>query len=202
MKFVGVAWVRSGEGFYYTRFPAPGSVAAGDEHYFNRVCYHRLGDAQDQDALIFDKPGQRETVFAVETSDDDRWVVITAFSGSSDKSEVYLLDRRARRLTAGAAVHRVLGRVRVRRIRRRAAVLPHRQGAPRGRDHRRRSGEPGTAAVVEVVRRIGRTSSRRCIIVSGTLVVCYLHNASDQIRLFDLSRSRRLARLSCPRSDR
>ena len=38
-------------------------VAAGDENYFNRVCYHRLGDPQDQDTLIFDSPAQRETVF-------------------------------------------------------------------------------------------------------------------------------------------
>ena len=95
VKFVSVAWLRSSEGFYYTRFPAPGSVAAGDENYFNRVCYHRLGDAQDQDALIFDSPAERETVFAVEVSDEDRWVVITAYRGSSDKSEVYLLDREA-----------------------------------------------------------------------------------------------------------
>ena len=95
VKFVSIAWVHSGEGFYYTRFPAPGSVAAGDENYFNRVCYHRLGDPQDQDSLVFDNPAERETVFAAETACDDRWVVITAYRGSSDKSEVYILDRRA-----------------------------------------------------------------------------------------------------------
>ena len=92
---MAIAWVKDGSGFYYTRFPEPGTVPAGDEHYFNRVYYHRLGDPQERDTLIFEKPAERETVFGVEISDDDRWVVITAFQGSSDKSEIYLLDRDA-----------------------------------------------------------------------------------------------------------
>ena len=94
MKFVAIAWVKDGSGFYYTRFPEPGTVPAGDEHYFNKVYFHRLGDPQERDALVFEKPAEREIVFGVEISDDDRWVVITAFQGASDKSEVYLLDRR------------------------------------------------------------------------------------------------------------
>ena len=185
VKFVSVAWLRSGEGFYYTRFPAPGSVAAGDENYFNRVCYHRLGDAQDQDALIFDSPGQRETVFAVEVTDEDRWVVITAYRGSSDKSEVYLLDREAAGSrpvplftgysAAYAFVESAGGRL----------FFHTDQGAPLGRIIAVDPSNP-TAAVVEVVpERPDKLSS--CIIVSGTLVVSYLHNASDQILLFDLS---------------
>src|SRR6476659_1754017 len=51
VKFASIAWVKDGSGFYYTRFPAPGTVAAGDEHYFNKVYYHRLGDRQDADRL-------------------------------------------------------------------------------------------------------------------------------------------------------
>ena len=95
VKFASIAWVKDGSGFYYTRFPEPGTVAPGDENYFNTVCYHRLGDVQSLDRLIFEKPTERETVFGVEVSDDDRWVVITAFEGSSDRSEVYVIDRQA-----------------------------------------------------------------------------------------------------------
>src|SRR3954471_20778527 len=101
VKFASVAWVKDGSGFYYTRFPEPGTVAAGDENYFNKVYYHRLGDDQSLDRLIFEKPAERETVFGVEVSDDDRWVVITAFQGSSDRSEVYVIDRHS---TADAPV--------------------------------------------------------------------------------------------------
>ena len=33
-------------------------------------------------------------MFAVETTEDGRWLVITAFKGASDRSEVFRLDRR------------------------------------------------------------------------------------------------------------
>src|SRR5262249_37851727 len=72
----------------------PGTVPAGDENYFNRAYYHRLGDEQSQDHLIFECPGEREVVIEVDVSADDRWLVLTASLGSSDKSEIYLLDRR------------------------------------------------------------------------------------------------------------
>src|SRR5262249_10988949 len=49
VKFASIAWVKDGSGFYYTRFPEPGLVPDGDENYFNRVCYHRLGDPQALD---------------------------------------------------------------------------------------------------------------------------------------------------------
>src|SRR5438445_8614806 len=40
-----VAWASrpGGVGFYYTVHPARGSVAPGDENYYRRVRYHRLG---------------------------------------------------------------------------------------------------------------------------------------------------------------
>ena len=99
VKFASIAWVNDGSGFYYTRFPEPGTVPPGDENYFNQVYYHRLGDPQDADRLIFERPAERETVFGVEVSDDDRWAVITAFKGSSDNSEISVIDR----LAAGSA---------------------------------------------------------------------------------------------------
>src|SRR5262249_975249 len=93
VKFVSIAWVRDGSGFFYTRFPEPGTVPEGDEQYFNHVCYHRLGDRQTDDARIFHAPDNRETVFEVDVTTDDRWIVITAFQGASDKSEIHLIDR-------------------------------------------------------------------------------------------------------------
>jgi prolyl oligopeptidase len=95
LKFTAIAWTRDEAGFYYTRFPRPGSVPPGDENYFSSVWYHRLGDPQQRDTPIVERPGERETVFRVDVTDDDRWVVVTAYKGSSDRSEVHLLDRAA-----------------------------------------------------------------------------------------------------------
>src|SRR5439155_2055772 len=39
-----LSWLTDDSGFYYTRYPAPGSVPAGQEPYHRRVFLHRLGD--------------------------------------------------------------------------------------------------------------------------------------------------------------
>jgi prolyl oligopeptidase len=184
VKFASIAWVRDGHGFYYTRFPEPGTVAAGDENYFNSVYYHRLSDPQSADRLIFEKPAERETVFDVEVSDDDRWTVITAFKGSSDRSEVYLLDRHdsarepAPLFTGFNAAYAFIessgGRLFFRTDDR----------APRGRIVSVDPLNPGIAPV-EIVAESGDKLSA-ALIIHHTIVAVYLHNASDAVRLFTL----------------
>ena len=95
VKFASLAWDPDGGGFYYLRFPAPGSVPAGDEHYFGRIYFHRLGDPQSADALVFETPDRKEIVPQVHVTADGRWAVIVAQRGASDDSEVYVVDRAA-----------------------------------------------------------------------------------------------------------
>jgi prolyl oligopeptidase len=185
VKFASLAWVGDDSGFFYTRFPEPGSVAAGDEHYFNAVFYHRLGDPQDADVLVFDRPDQRETVFDIAVSDDDRWVVVTALQGSSDRSEVYLIDRRDPGLkpfpvftgfdAAYAFVESGDGRLFFRTD----------LNAPRGRIISIDPADPAAPAVTIVAETGDKLASAS--IVHGTLVISYLHDASDKVALFDLS---------------
>ena len=85
-----VAWVQGG--FYYTVHPAPGSVAPGDENYYRRVRYHRLGDDPAKDELIFGEGRPKEEILGVSASADGRWVLLTAFKGWAS-SDLYLLDR-------------------------------------------------------------------------------------------------------------
>ena len=92
-KFVAIAWVKDGSGFYYTRFPEPGTVRPATNTISTRFTTIALGIRRSATRSIFEKPAERETVFGVEISDDDRSVVITAFQGSSDRSEIYLFDR-------------------------------------------------------------------------------------------------------------
>jgi prolyl oligopeptidase len=89
-----VAWAsRSGEdGFYYTVHPAPGSVPPGDENYYRRVRYHRLGADPTKDELAFGEGRPKEDILGVSASADGRWVLFTAFKGWA-RSDLYLLDR-------------------------------------------------------------------------------------------------------------
>ena len=85
-----VAWVEGG--FYYTVHPAPGSVPPGDENYYRRVRFHRLGDDPAKDELVFGEGRPKEDILGVSTSPDSRWVLLIAYKGWA-KSDLYLLDR-------------------------------------------------------------------------------------------------------------
>ena len=92
VKFSGIAWTPDAKGFFYTRYPEPGTVPAGDEHYFPKLYYHRLGDPQQRDAMLFEKPTEKEVVIGGFVSYDGRWLVILPGKGASDKTEVWALD--------------------------------------------------------------------------------------------------------------
>jgi len=84
-----VAWSKGG--FYYTVHPAPGSVAPGDEHYFTRVRFHRLGDDPSRDPVVFGEGRPKEDMIGVVASPDGRWVVVSAHHGWI-RNDAYLLD--------------------------------------------------------------------------------------------------------------
>ena len=182
-KFATIAWTPEGDGFYYTRFPAPGTVPPGDENYFNRVCFHRLGEPQDRDPVLYHRPDERETVFSVDISDDGRWVVITAFRGASDKSEVYLLDRRDAEATPSplftgfAAAYQFIQQADGR------LYFTTDSDAPLGRViavHPESPAPPGEV----VPQSADKLSAAR--LAHDCLAVSYLHHASDRLHLFSL----------------
>jgi prolyl oligopeptidase len=93
-KFTAVVWTPDKAAFYYTRFPQPGSVPAGDENYFAKVYYHRLGESQDKDTLVFESRERKEVIWGASLTLDGRYLILTGREGSSDKSEVWIADRK------------------------------------------------------------------------------------------------------------
>ena len=91
-RYSSVAWSPDSSGFYYTRYPEPGSVPAGDENYFSRVYHHHLGDDAASDPLVFGDGSAREITFGVDLSEDGRWLVVTAREGWV-RSSVHIRDR-------------------------------------------------------------------------------------------------------------
>ena len=88
-----LAWLPDGSGFYYTRYPAPGTVPPGEEHYHRGVYFHRLGDP-DTDLLVF-QPAEKEYWPGVSLSPDGRWLSIHV-SRTFDQTDLYLGDRHTR----------------------------------------------------------------------------------------------------------
>ena len=48
-----MSWLIDDSGFYYTRYPAPGTVPAGQEPYHRQIFLHRLSDDPDNDVDVF-----------------------------------------------------------------------------------------------------------------------------------------------------
>jgi len=85
-----LAWLPDGSGFYYTRYPAPGEVPAGEEHYHRSVFFHRLGTDPAADSVQF-RPAQKEYWPGVSISPDGRWLLI-GVARTFDQTDLYLRD--------------------------------------------------------------------------------------------------------------
>jgi prolyl oligopeptidase len=88
-----LAWLPDGSGFYYTRYPAPGDIPEGEEHYHRAVYFHRLGTDPADDPLVH-RPAQKEYWPGVGLSPDGRWLLI-GVARTFDQTDLYLADRHA-----------------------------------------------------------------------------------------------------------
>jgi prolyl oligopeptidase len=91
-----LAWLPDGSAFYYTRYPAPGEVPEGEEHYHRAVFHHPLGTDPASDRLVF-RPAVKEHWPGVSLSPDGRWLLI-GVARTFDQTDLYLQD-----LPAGTA---------------------------------------------------------------------------------------------------
>jgi prolyl oligopeptidase len=96
IKFSGATWGPDGEGFYYSRYDAP---AEGEEleqvNKAQQLYYHRLGTPQRDDRLVYERPDDPEMGFGAVVTDDDRYLVITAWKGTDRRNDVYYKDLQA-----------------------------------------------------------------------------------------------------------
>ncbi|HVF55155.1 MAG TPA: prolyl oligopeptidase family serine peptidase [Pyrinomonadaceae bacterium] len=193
-RAASVAWLPDASGFYYTRYPAPGSVPATEETFHRRVFLHRLGDDPEKDEEIF-RPKNITDWAGVMLSRDGRWLTIPVYIGY-DRNDLYLRDLRA---AGGKFVAVAEGR---------AAVyepfvatggemfIRTTEGAPRGRVFVTRADNPSRASWRELIPETEATLNS--INVIGARVFAeYLDKASSQIRVFTRG-GRRLRDIALP----
>lgn len=73
-----IAWLQDSTGFYYTRYPALGTVPSGGENYNQRIFFHQLRSDYHNDTEIFGKGEDPKNVYVVELSCDNTSLLITS----------------------------------------------------------------------------------------------------------------------------
>ncbi len=185
IKDATIAWAPDGSGFWYARYPTSAHGTDFQSTNLNEAVYfHRLGDAQANDRLVYATPDHPTYGHSAEITDDGRWLVITTTEGTDPRYAIHVIDLRrpdALPLTMVANLDHDW-------------TLVGNQGsrlffrtdldAPRGRivalDAVRRIGP------VEIVPQ-GETTLQSATRVGNRIILSYLGDASSQARMVDLN---------------
>ncbi len=90
VKFSGASW--KGNGFYYSRYdkPVPG-LEFSNQNRFHKIYFHRLGDPQEKDELIYEDKEHPLRYYGAQVTEDERFLVIHVSQGT-DGTELYCKD--------------------------------------------------------------------------------------------------------------
>lgn len=181
-RFTNMAWFQD-LGFYYTRYPQPGTVDPADENNFNQVFWHTLGTSQASDILVFELPEAKELSFHPSLTQDEKYLLLHVFHGTDSRNGFYYraLGQQpdfVRLFEPGEAAYQFLGSEGSR------FYFFTDLDAPKGRiiavDLERPEREnwlevlPEQEAVIADAR-----------YVQGMFVVAFMHNAYSQLRLYN-----------------
>jgi len=226
-RAASVAWLPDSSGFYYTRYPRPGDVPAGEEMYNRRVFFHRLASGDHasnanqsgidesgnsaggtdasgmNDPLVFPADGVEpapEHWPNVALSNDGQWLLVDVSEGWT-KTELYLKDLSCEGPAASGS--------RFQRITSGKNFLYHgevldgqlyittNEDAPRFRVFKAECAAPGRADWKEIVPESDAVIEGHAAIIGKRLFVHTIKNASSQLKLFDLE-GRPLAEVAMP----
>ncbi|MCK6684173.1 MAG: prolyl oligopeptidase family serine peptidase [Thermoanaerobaculia bacterium] len=93
VKFSEVAWTKGGKGFFYARFDEPARGRELESVNKNQKLYfHRVGDHQDKDQLIYQRPEDPELGFSPKVTEDGRYLVIFIWKGTDRRNLLAVKD--------------------------------------------------------------------------------------------------------------
>ncbi|NNE16405.1 MAG: S9 family peptidase [Saprospiraceae bacterium] len=90
VKFSGANW--HNDGFYYSRYPEPkGGSGLSDANEYHTVYYHKLGDDQAKDKVVYENPNNPKLYNFTDITEDKKFLVLYVSTGT-DGFETYYKD--------------------------------------------------------------------------------------------------------------
>lgn len=93
VKFSGISWAKDGSGFYYSRYDAPPEgQALTRKNEFQKLCFHKIGAKQEEDAIIYERKDQPNWSIGGGVTEDGRYLVINIHQGTDPNNRVFYRD--------------------------------------------------------------------------------------------------------------
>jgi len=89
VKFTNISWDTENKGFYYTRFPEVGTVPKEDENNYCQVYWHKIGNKQKDDILIYKNDKRKELNYIPKITADKNYLILSVSKGTSPKNGIY-----------------------------------------------------------------------------------------------------------------
>ena len=89
-RWGGIEWNAESSGFYYIRYPQPETgeqhqALATDPAYY----FHRLGDPQSADTLVYSRPDKPTWSFGLDRTEDNRFLVLTILRSTDPQNQLW-----------------------------------------------------------------------------------------------------------------
>lgn len=83
VKFSDIAW--KDDGFYYSAYDAPkkGGSELSNKNEYHKVFYHKVGDAQNKDVLVFEDKNHPLRNFSASTTEDEKLLILSGSESTS-----------------------------------------------------------------------------------------------------------------------
>lgn len=183
-KFTSIAWRHDGSGFFYSRFPEPGTVPPEDSANYNRVYWHALNTPQESDPLVYERPDAKELGFSPFISEDGQYLFLHVWHGTDPRNRVYYREAAGdgpfiRLLDEMDAAYDFVDNV--------GGLFYFKTDldAPKGRIVAIDSANPDRASWREIIPEADDVIDF-VLAVNSQLVIVYLHDAQHRVAVYDL----------------
>lgn len=185
-KFSGAAWAPDGSGFYYCAYEkVEDETKLMDANAGMQVYYHRLGDAQSDDRLVYARPDHPDWGFGTTVTDDGQYLLISVWEGRVRADRLFYQhigagsEEVVELLAENDARYSYVDNIGT------TFYLRTDRDAPRGRliAIDLEAPEPGNWKTLIPE---GEDTLSSVDLVNDRFAAVYMHNAYEQVRLFDL----------------
>ncbi|MGI8436242.1 MAG: prolyl oligopeptidase family serine peptidase [Chthoniobacterales bacterium] len=88
-KFSGASFAHDGSGFYYSRYDEPAADQLKAANYFHKLYFHRLGQPQTDDKLVYERKDHKDWLFNGTVTDDGDYLIINISQGTDPKNRIF-----------------------------------------------------------------------------------------------------------------